>query len=375
MATGNIGTITFGSPDTSGVTGRRKKTNPYAREAVIGAQKDYLPQLKAIKENKEQTAKSYDLEVKQLDAYIKTARDELEAISASTAAQIGSDEGIETQRNALMKEIADYEIRSKEAIAARQLATQKEQAKASQVIGYATLAASGFKAAGALGWKPFGATAAPASAGMIGATGGGTVPAAGTSGVAIGAEGVAASGSVWGGASLGAGVGFGAGAFVRSQGAEKKTAKTVGIGAGMMAGGAKGFAVGGPWGAVIGAVVGGIAGWFGGGGGGCCFIFIASHGTLDPVVRRYRDEHMTVKNRRGYCWLADRLVPLMGRSKWIKGIVGLVMVKPLTKYGKYHYGYERVGIIFRPLRDMWLAVFTLLGNRPPYKRAGTGEVV
>ena len=34
---------------------------------------------------------------------------------------------------------------------------------------------------------------------------------------------------------------------------------------------------------------------------GCCFIFIAANGgVLHPIVRKYRDEHMTEQNRRGY---------------------------------------------------------------------------
>ena len=110
-------------------------------------------------------------------------------------------------------------------------------------------------------------------------------------------------------------------------------------------------------------------------GGSCCFIFIAGHGYLHPIVRRYRDEHMTKRNRRGYYWLADRLVPLMERFKAVRRIVRFVMVDPMTSYGKYYYGINRIGVIFTPITSFWLRIFTLLGFRKPYRRKGTAEIV
>lgn len=108
----------------------------------------------------------------------------------------------------------------------------------------------------------------------------------------------------------------------------------------------------------------------------CCFIFIEAHGgVLHPIVRRYRDEHMTVRNRRGYCWLADRLVPLMQRSKSVHKLVEWCMVDPMTSYGKWFYGEGHVGVVFAPVVKVWLKVFDLLGHRKPYTRRGTHEVV
>lgn len=109
-------------------------------------------------------------------------------------------------------------------------------------------------------------------------------------------------------------------------------------------------------------------------GGGCCFIFIEAD-ALSPVVRRYRDEHMTVRNRRGYCWLADRLVPRMRRHKWVKWLVKRCMTDPMTSYGKWVYGENRIGILFAPITYAWLGLFSVLGFRPPYTRIGTQEVV
>jgi len=110
-------------------------------------------------------------------------------------------------------------------------------------------------------------------------------------------------------------------------------------------------------------------------GSACCFIFIAAHGYLHPVVRRYRDEHMTVQNRRGYYWLADRLVPRMKKHRIIKEAVKFFMVLPMTEYGKYVYGYNRIGVLFKPVAKFWLKVYEILGDRPPYKRRGSLEVV
>jgi hypothetical protein len=110
--------------------------------------------------------------------------------------------------------------------------------------------------------------------------------------------------------------------------------------------------------------------------GGCCFIFIeAANGTLDPVVRRYRDEHLTVRNRRGYYWLSDRLVPLMRKWRFLKEVVRKVMTQPMTAYGRYVYGGPRSGALFAPVAAAWLLVFRILGLRPPYRRHSTGEVV
>lgn len=107
----------------------------------------------------------------------------------------------------------------------------------------------------------------------------------------------------------------------------------------------------------------------------CCFIFLAGAGQLSSSVRRYRDSHMTMRNRRGYYWLADRLVPLMERSRAIKYLVNLLMVRPMTYYGDYYYNKDPIGFIFAPITQFWLIVFTFLGYRSLYCRRGTEEVV
>ena len=97
-------------------------------------------------------------------------------------------------------------------------------------------------------------------------------------------------------------------------------------------------------------------------GGMCCFIFLAANdGFLDPVVRRYRDEHMTERNRRGYYRLADVLIPLMKKSETIKELVNVCMVRPMTQYGRWFYGVSEKGKCFEKLSHIWLSTFNLLG--------------
>lgn len=111
--------------------------------------------------------------------------------------------------------------------------------------------------------------------------------------------------------------------------------------------------------------------------GDCCFIMLEARygdGTMDAVVRRYRDEAMTVRNKRGYYKLAQVLVPLMRKSKLIKFIVAKTFADPLVCYGKWYYGENKYGWIFKPLHNMWMNVFDLLGTDTEFIREN-GEVV
>jgi hypothetical protein len=115
----------------------------------------------------------------------------------------------------------------------------------------------------------------------------------------------------------------------------------------------------------------------GGGGGGCCFIMLEARygdGTMDSVVRRYRDEKMTDKNRRGYYKLAEVFVPLMRESKLFKFMVTKTFADPLVSYGKYHYGENKHGWLFKPVEKFWMKVFNTLGTDTKFIREN-GEVV
>jgi hypothetical protein len=126
---------------------------------------------------------------------------------------------------------------------------------------------------------------------------------------------------------------------------------------------------------------GGVGGSGGSGGGGSncplCFIFMEAKygdGTLDDVVRKYRDEAVTPRRMRGYYKLGEVLVPLMRKSKIVKGLVRLTMVDPLVSYGKYYYGKGKIGKIFTPVKNFWMKMFDYLGQDHEFIREN-GEVV
>ncbi len=115
----------------------------------------------------------------------------------------------------------------------------------------------------------------------------------------------------------------------------------------------------------------------GGGGGGCCFIMLEARygdGTMDAVVRRYRDEYMTERNRRGYYKVAEVFVPLMRKSKLFKWVVTKTMADPLVAYGKYYYGENSWGWIFRPVKNFWMAVFDTVGGETKFIRENGEEI-
>jgi len=126
-----------------------------------------------------------------------------------------------------------------------------------------------------------------------------------------------------------------------------------------------------------GEIFGKVLGIGGGGDGPCCFIMLEARygdGTMDKVVRQYRDEYMTDKNRRGYYKLAEVLVPLMRKSKVIKWVVTKTFADPLVSYGKYHYGQNKHGVLYSPIKSFWMRIFDTLGGETKFIREN-GEVV
>lgn len=115
----------------------------------------------------------------------------------------------------------------------------------------------------------------------------------------------------------------------------------------------------------------------GGGGGLCCFIMLEArygNGVMDEVVRRYRDEHVTPRNRRGYYKLAEVFVPLMRKSKLFKFAVSKLFADPAVSYAKWYYGQNKHGWLFKPVQAFWMKIFNLLGEDVPFIREN-GEVV
>ena len=110
---------------------------------------------------------------------------------------------------------------------------------------------------------------------------------------------------------------------------------------------------------------------------GCCFIMLEARygdGTMDAVVRRYRDEKITDHNKRGYYKLAEVFVPLMRQSKLFKFMVAKTFADPLVSYGKWHYGQNKHGWIFKPVEKFWMKVFNTLGSDTKFIREN-GETV
>lgn len=115
----------------------------------------------------------------------------------------------------------------------------------------------------------------------------------------------------------------------------------------------------------------------GGSSGGCCFIMLEArygNGIMDEVVRRYRDEHMTERNRRGYYKVAEVLVPLMRKSSVIKWLVTKTFADPLVSYGKYYYGQNKHGVLYSPVKSLWMKIFDTVGGDTEFIREN-GEVV
>lgn len=111
--------------------------------------------------------------------------------------------------------------------------------------------------------------------------------------------------------------------------------------------------------------------------GGCCFIMLEARygdGTMDEVVRRYRDEYMTDRNRRGYYKVAEVLVPLMRKSSVIKWLVTKTFADPLVSYGKYYYGQNKHGVIYSPIKNLWMKLFDIVGGDTEFIREN-GETV
>lgn len=372
MASIGAGLLDYGKQE-YGLTGIKRPPN-YGD--IIGTQAAYLPQLYAMKKAETSQEKSFKLQEESLAKEIQLARDRMAQIESLGGQELASNEALSRERMELDRALSGYETSMNTLLANQRLEQEKKQAQMANLIGMGQVGVTGalgysaLKGAGVIGGG---------TAGLTGATGVAATEAATTGGVGLGiyeGAGPGAAGTTGvsimpslGAAGSAAGAGYGVGSLTSSLTGETGTKGGL---MGAFTGGTTGFAVSGgnPIGAAIGAVTG-----FLGGSGKCCFIFIASHGFLHPIVREYRDKKMNTRNRRGYYWLADRLVPLMEKSKIATWIVKWAMVKPMTCYGKHYYNLGQIGALYAPITALWRGIFNLLGHRPPYQRQGTEEVV
>jgi len=169
-----------------------------------------------------------------------------------------------------------------------------------------------------------------------------------------------------GGGGGGTGIGIGSGATTAGSTSVSSGASLGGLSTGMTAGPSSGQSTSSSSG-----------GGGGGGGGGCCFIMLEARygdGTMDRVVRRYRDEKVTEKNKRGYYKLAEVFIPLMRKSKLFSFFVVKTFADPAVCYAKWYYGENKWGWIFKPLERFWMKLFDTLGTETKFIREN-GETV
>lgn len=97
----------------------------------------------------------------------------------------------------------------------------------------------------------------------------------------------------------------------------------------------------------------------------CCFIFLeAYNGVLPFWVRECRDEFYTPRKRSGYVRMSSWLVPAMRRSRTVRILVNVLMVKPLTNWGGFYKkvsGYESYAYL-RPVVSFWFRVWDIIGK-------------
>tara|TARA_R110002020_G_scaffold48700_5_gene138815 strand:- start:3570 stop:4790 length:1221 start_codon:yes stop_codon:yes gene_type:complete len=136
------------------------------------------------------------------------------------------------------------------------------------------------------------------------------------------------------------------------------------------------------------------AGAAGGGAGlaglGCaCQIFMEGrhgNGTMDWVVRKYRDENINKRNARGYYKMSEVIVPLMRKNKLLKLLFFLFFIQPCFLWARWHYRDEikkrgekpgwgsRIGWMFAPVKRFWERLCYYLGQDHPYIR-WNGELI
>lgn len=97
----------------------------------------------------------------------------------------------------------------------------------------------------------------------------------------------------------------------------------------------------------------------------CCFIFLESYnGVLPDSVRRYRDMAAPENSarRKGYISMSRWLVPAMRVSGFSRKLANHLLVKPLTKYGEWYYGKNKLGWVYWPVKQIWFKIWELTGK-------------
>jgi len=109
----------------------------------------------------------------------------------------------------------------------------------------------------------------------------------------------------------------------------------------------------------------------------CCWLYLAAVDGWDipDAVRWFRDQKMTRENRRGYYWMAERVVPWMHKWGTVRKMVKWGMVCPMSAYGEWLCGKGGCGWVWWGVVVGWLGVFGLLGRLHPVVVRKNGEVL
>lgn len=98
----------------------------------------------------------------------------------------------------------------------------------------------------------------------------------------------------------------------------------------------------------------------------CCFIFLeALNGKLPWFIRRGRDMFQSTKRRNGYVRMSKWLVPLMQKSKIVRGTVNTILIKPFLKQGAWFFGDESAKPHWKYYSyycQVWFGLWNLMGK-------------
>lgn len=112
--------------------------------------------------------------------------------------------------------------------------------------------------------------------------------------------------------------------------------------------------------------------------GGCCFVSLFEkvyrNGEKELPVRRYRDEVLTARCKRGYYRLAEVYVPFAEKYRLLRWFAIATLVMPVILATRHYYNESKIGIVFVPVLKFWLKVWSLFGQDTEFRRSN-GEIV
>lgn len=98
----------------------------------------------------------------------------------------------------------------------------------------------------------------------------------------------------------------------------------------------------------------------------CCWTFAEAYygwNNIPDEVRVLRDLEYSLQKREGYRRMSRWLVPLMQKSFVARELTNWFLIKPITSYAKHYVHGEGYGWIFKPVKDLYFAIWEDLGAR------------